>query len=328
MELTFPGASSTGVSALLWVAALAIALFSSEKLVQGLSGLGRRAGFSAGILGLLVALGADGPEITSALIALSQGAQQIGLGVVVGSNIYNLAGLLGFAAVLAGGIHSDRFRVVLDGGGNIALTLALVVLVEVSSLHAVVGVVLLLLLAIYVALTTVPRGRFPFAPPAAEAGSPESLPSLTMPRVVLTTIAAAAGIIVASDLLVQESIRLGPQLHIPTAAMATFILPIATSLPNTWAAVSLARKRLGRAAIAATFNSNSINAAIGAGIPSLFFAVHATTATRTIDVGWLLGMTTVAILLLLTRTRLARWEGGLLLGLYGLFVALRLTFFA
>ena len=57
-------------------------------------------------LGLVAALAADAPEITSAVTALTRGQASIGAGVVIGSNVFNLAALLGLAAVAAGGSHS------------------------------------------------------------------------------------------------------------------------------------------------------------------------------------------------------------------------------
>ena len=76
---------------------------------------GRRAGFSEAWLGLVAALAADAPEITSAVTALARGQASVGAGVVIGSNVFNLAALLGLAAVVAGRIAFHR-RVVLLGG--------------------------------------------------------------------------------------------------------------------------------------------------------------------------------------------------------------------
>ena len=56
---------------------------------------------SGGLIGLLTAVGADAPEISSALVALFTGARDVGMGVILGSNIFNLAALLGVSAVLA-----------------------------------------------------------------------------------------------------------------------------------------------------------------------------------------------------------------------------------
>jgi cation:H+ antiporter len=317
----------------LWTFALAVALFSSDRLVHHLAGLGALLRMSAGLLGLLVALGADGPEVTSALIALAQGHADIGLGVVIGSNIYNLAGLLGLSAILAGAIFTGRHRLSLDGATNLIMTVLLVSLVLLPSLHRLLGAFLLLALGLY--SVTEARMSSPESPSGrAERGSENDqevhagAAAVSSPnRLILYSVAAATGIIVGSYGLVSASIALGPAAGIPSSIIGTFILPVTTSLPNTWAAISLARRGLASATIATTFNSNSINAAVGTGLPSLFFSVHASHATRVIDMPWLLGMTVVALVLVATRGSLARWEGSLVLALYAAFVVVRLTLF-
>src|SRR2546430_16753303 len=92
-------------------------------MVRGLDRLGARLGLSGALLGLLTALGADTPEISSAVASLQARARDVGLGVVLGSNIFNLAALLGLSAVLAGRVSVRREGLVLDGGGGLLATL-------------------------------------------------------------------------------------------------------------------------------------------------------------------------------------------------------------
>src|SRR6266566_1062129 len=100
---------------LLFAAGVAVSLAASWLLVSRLERLGERAGFSEAWLGLVAALAADAPEITSAVTALARGQASVGAGVVIGSNVFNLAALLGLAALAAGRIAFHR-RVVLLGG--------------------------------------------------------------------------------------------------------------------------------------------------------------------------------------------------------------------
>ncbi len=73
------------------MAGLAITLAASELLARGLTRLGTKVGFSEGLLGLLAGLGADSPELSSAVIAIAAGAGSVGVGVVVGSNLWSPA---------------------------------------------------------------------------------------------------------------------------------------------------------------------------------------------------------------------------------------------
>jgi len=98
-----------------FLAGVVISLSTSYLLVTRLERLGERIGLSEGLLGVVAALAADAPEITSAVTALSTHQQKVGAGVIIGSNVFNLAALLGLGAVTAGGIALHR-RVVLLGG--------------------------------------------------------------------------------------------------------------------------------------------------------------------------------------------------------------------
>ena len=100
---------------LLFGAGVVASLAASWLLVSRLERLGERAGFSEAWLGLVAALAADAPEITSAVVALARGQASVGAGVVIGSNVFNLAALLGLAAVVAGWIGFHRRVVVLSG---------------------------------------------------------------------------------------------------------------------------------------------------------------------------------------------------------------------
>jgi cation:H+ antiporter len=292
-------------------------------------------GFSAGLVGFLVALGADGPEVTSALLAVSRGSADVGLGVVLGSNLYNLAGLLGLAAIVSGGVATRPYRVTLDGGTNAVLTVCAVGLVMVGvarvpfalvSIGVLTGYVILVSLGPQRVLHAVRRDRW------VERALPDETPEAparvgSWQGTVALAVVAAIFIVVGSDVLVQASLTLAPRFDVPASIEGTFVLAIATSLPNSWATVSLARRGHSAAAIAATFNSNSINVAIGAGLPSLFVGLRAGHATVVLDAPWLLLMTAVALILVSTRWTVTRVEGSVLVALYGVFVVVRLVVF-
>ena len=118
---------------LLFCVGVVASLAASWLLVSRLERLGERAGFSEAWLGLVAALAADAPEITSSVVALARGQATVGAGVVIGSNVFNLAALLGLAAVVAGWIGFHRRGVVLAGitavwvAGACLLTVAAVV---------------------------------------------------------------------------------------------------------------------------------------------------------------------------------------------------------
>ena len=57
------------------------------------------------MLGLLTALAAHAPEVSSAIAALVRGKHDVGVGVVLGSNVFNVAAMIGLSAILCGRIR-------------------------------------------------------------------------------------------------------------------------------------------------------------------------------------------------------------------------------
>src|SRR5437868_5614332 len=113
---------------------------SSIVLARELDRIGERLGFSEALLGILTALGADAPEIAAAVAAIVTGHKDTGVGVVVGSNVFNIAGLLGLSALLAGPVRIHAHGLVLTGG--VALLVAIIGgLVAMDVLPGAVGMV-------------------------------------------------------------------------------------------------------------------------------------------------------------------------------------------
>ena len=86
---------------LVFAGSLALALGASIVFARRLDRLGSRFGWPEAIVGLLTATAADAPELSSAVIAIAHGSGAVGVGVVVGSNLFNLAAMVGAVALVA-----------------------------------------------------------------------------------------------------------------------------------------------------------------------------------------------------------------------------------
>jgi cation:H+ antiporter len=75
----------------LFAASLAVSVAASFVLAAELDRVRARLGVTEGLLGILTALGADAPEIVTAVVAVLASKPTLGVGVVLGSNIFNLA---------------------------------------------------------------------------------------------------------------------------------------------------------------------------------------------------------------------------------------------
>ncbi len=102
-EVDIEAARSVGApKALVMIAAgLALMIFGAQLLVDAAVTLAERLGVSDAIIGLtLVALGTSLPELVTGVIAAVRGHADVGFGNIVGSNIYNILGILGVTAIV------------------------------------------------------------------------------------------------------------------------------------------------------------------------------------------------------------------------------------
>lgn len=85
-----------------WLGVGLVALVgSSWVLVWGAVGIAERLGWSELVIGLtVVAIGTSAPELASSLIAARKGANELALGNVIGSNLFNTLGVIGLAGVV------------------------------------------------------------------------------------------------------------------------------------------------------------------------------------------------------------------------------------
>lgn len=339
------------IAMVVFVGCLGIMLSATDRLARELDHLGVRLHFSDGLLGLLTALGADAPEIASAIVALQAGHHDIGLGVILGSNLFNLAALLGLGAVLAGRVSVKRASLVLDGGVGLlvtALTALLLLQLIPPLLCALLLAALLIPYVVALALSPTHFARLPIPSrwSARLAGAVRTLDreAAQDPRIGPVTPAAAsrplwvapvflipaAALIVGGSVgVVQSAVTLASAWSIPSPIVGTLLLAGLTSLPNAYAAARLARHGRAAALVSETFNSNTINLVVGVGLPTLVFGLSGSASNVTfdllVDLLALLVLTLLAVGWLARPGGLTRGGGAVIMGLYVLFVVIHIA---
>jgi len=93
---------------MIFIISFVFMVIASFILGSSLEKLSARLRLSGGLLGMILALDADAPEIASASVALLAKQYDVGIGVVLGSSIFNLAGLMGLSALVAGRLRVRR----------------------------------------------------------------------------------------------------------------------------------------------------------------------------------------------------------------------------
>jgi cation:H+ antiporter len=323
------------LAVLLFLFSLAVTLAAARLFARRLDRLGVRFGFPEALIGLLTAVAADGPELSSALFALAKGAHDVGVGVLVGSNGFNLVAMIGLSALLAGKVRAPREVALLEGlVGVIVTVVAAALLLRWLSPGAAAGCSALVLLPYLTLVIAGPRlidrlSERPRSPASRLARALHEHPGPERPSTsstdpthhLLTLIAIDLALIVAgSAAMVQAALTLAGDWHVSHTVLGVLILGPLTSLPNAATAVRLGLAGRGAALIGETFNSNTINLGAGVIAPSLFVSLTAIATLDKLQLAWLLATTLITLALLSGPQGMGRRGAALLLCLYFAFV--------
>ena len=333
------------VPTLIFGAGLVVALRAAAWFTRLLKDLGDHWDFSPGLLSFLSALGANIPNYAASVVAFASGHAPVGLGIIVGSNVYNLAVILGLVTFVAPGGRGfalaplemrDARRVAwLAAAMGVTTWLSvglftspvpwpMPLLPQAASLVSLLTVGLFVGLLVH-ALQRVPHSvalRQPPAPtlnPDAISLSTSQLAPSAAPTIVGCVFAltlALAGVII----MVQAGQVVGGEVQLPPAILSLVVLAVATSLPNTAVAYQLARTARAEASVEEILSSNGINLALGGALPALVWGVRiADPSLLRVDLPLLSGLG-LAVAALMHARGIPRVVGAGLLGLYALWV--------
>jgi cation:H+ antiporter len=317
---------SIPVALLLLAGSFAVTVTSSIVLARELDRIGERLGFSEALLGIVTAVGADAPEIASAVAAVVAGHEDTGVGVVVGSNVFNLAALLGVSALVAGPVRIHRHGLFLNGG--VAVLVAILgLLVATNIVPGAVGLVLaVIVLAPYITLSALhERARLRLPGPLREAvaeeqrdarrdefsGPATNLDALTVIPALAAVVGGAYGMVVAAQ-------SVGERWDVSDVILGAIVLAALTSIPNLIAAVRLASHGRGAACVSEALNSNNANILVGLCVPATILGFGSSSGVENFAALWMVGMTIAAVALGFGGG-LTRREGAAIVGLYAVF---------
>ena len=323
----------TALAIPVFVASLAVTLAAAAFFARTLDRLGVKIGLPEALLGLLTAIAADGPEITSAIVALVKGASGVSLGVVLGSNIFNLAAMLGLTALIAGRIRLRREALAVEGTVGLLVTvIAGGVILDVVPAAAAVLLLACVLLPYLLLLARGPQiaRRLPL-PEKVDRGLARALgerehwghheraDEAAVWKLVAVMAPAVALVVLGSTGMVETAITLSDRWSVPRSLTGVLVLAPLTSIPNAFTAARLGLAHRGGALVSETLNSNTINLVAGVVVPALFVTVVALSGEVKFDLAWLIAMTATSLALLSRRSGLGRFGGAFLIGLFVVF---------
>ncbi len=299
-----------------FLAGLLLLVLGGHALVGGASALAARLGVSPLVVGLtVVAWGTSAPELAVSLGAALRGQGDIALGNVVGSNIFNILGVLGLSALVAP-LAVSRRLVRLDVPILIALSAAVYVFGLDGRVSTVEGALLVAAGAAYTVFAVrTSRGEAPPVP------APPGAPALAggAARVV----AGLALLALGAHWLVESAVALARGLGISELVIGLTIVAAGTSLPEVAASVVAAWRGERDIAVGNAVGSNIFNILSVLGLTAAVSraGVPVAPAALAFDIPVMVAVAVACLPLFFTGLRIGRGEGALLVGYYAAYVA-------
>jgi len=276
------------------------------------------------IIGLtIVALGTSAPELAVSTTAAIQGSNEIALSNVVGSNIFNLLCVLGACAVIHA-VPVDKIVRKRDFPISIAaacfvLATVLVTASRVNGFSEVrmnadagvigrlAGLILLTAFLVYIGILVYNARKHP-----AKEEEGENKPVW---KCLLFIVIGLALIVGGGQAVVNSAKAIALAAGMTETLVGLTIVAVGTSLPELVTSVTAARKGETAMAVGNAVGSNIFNLMLILGISTLIHPITVNWAS-VFDLGILIVISIITILFSISKSRINRWEGLVMLSLY------------
>jgi cation:H+ antiporter len=300
-----------------FIGGLGLLYVGGEILVSSAAALGKRLHMSPLVAGLtIVAFATSAPELAISVSAATNDLPGLAIGNVIGSNICNIALILGVVTILKPA--PVRQTLVRRDVLVMSITTLLVPgLLLDGGLSRVEGGLLVLGIVSYVVLT-VWHAR---ATRSQRTPDENVVPFLTE-NVALNALLTVVGVVVlvtGSRLFVEASVAIAALIGVPTAVVGLSAAALGSSLPELTASIIAARHGQPEMAAGNLIGSNIFNLLLILGATSLVRPLVMRSVTP-IDLGAMIVITGLALALMLTRARLQRKEGLVLVSVYCIYM--------
>lgn len=306
------------LSVLAVLGGIALLIWSADRFVDGAAGTARHFGVAPLLIGMLiVGFGTSAPEILVSSLAAWQGNPGLGLGNAFGSNITNIALILGVTALLAPiAVQSRIIRRELPV--LLGVTVLAAALAYDGAYSALDAAVLLLTFAVltgwtvYEALTV--RGDA-----LGQEASEEFGPTASLGANLLWLLVGLALLILSSRILVWGAVNIAQALGVSDLIVGLTVVAVGTSLPELASSISAVRKGEHDIALGNVIGSNLFNGLVVVGLAVAIEPTAVPPELLSRDLPVVIGLTLALLIMAYGfrgQGRINRAEGGLLLAAY------------
>lgn len=267
------------LSILAVVIGLVVLVWSADRFVDGAVGVAQFLGMSTFLIGMLVVgFGTSAPEMVVSILSALNDTPQLALGNAYGSNIANIALILGAIAVIAPVVVKKQ-AMSRDIPILMFMTAMTIFLLKDGNVSFVDGIVLLVA---FVALTLFniwlelkDKRKREKAENDENAISAESSAKVSIVKSLLWLLAGLALLIVSSRLLVWGAVNIAQALGVSDLLIGLTIVAIGTSLPELASSIAAARRGENDLAVGNVIGSNLFNTLVVVGIAAVIAPINA-----------------------------------------------------
>ena len=298
---------------LILIVGFIVLIKGADIFVDGAKSIAGNFKVSKMLIGLtIVAFGTSAPEFAVSVKSLLSGRGDIVLGNVIGSNILNIALILGVSSlfhsltVKSNTVKKEIPFVLLFTCAFSALMLdSLFDQGEVNAFLRGDGVVLLMFFAVFVYyLISMARNKI---------DDDQDEKYLPMVKAFVFTVGGIVAIIFGSNFVVESASHIAAELGVSEKMISLTIIALGTSLPELVTSVAATRKGEYDIAIGNVVGSNIFNIGMVIGVPVTFFGAIRTITFNYIDIAVMIAVVIFLFLFALKDYKITRREGLILL---------------
>lgn len=296
---------------------LTLLFLGGEGLVRGSSSLAIKIGISPLVVGLtVVAFGTSSPELLVSLKAAIMGNSNIAIGNVVGSNIANIALIIGIAAIIRPlQVNANVIRREIPI--MIIVTVLLIIFLSNEVLGFWEGLIFILLLVVYTTLSILLSLK---ENKEIENEFNEGIKTkLSTPVAILFIVFGLASLFYGADLFLKGAIALAKIFNVSDAVIGLTVVAVGTSLPELFTSIVASIKNESDIAVGNAVGSNIFNILSILGITALFININSSGINFT-DLLIMLSAAVVLLPLAYSNFRVSRSEGIMLVVCYLIYI--------
>jgi len=304
----------------LLLSGLFILILGGDFLVRGASSIALGLRISPMVVGLtIVAFGTSTPELLISIKAALSGSPDLTMGNVVGSNICNLALVLGVTALISP-IYVASDSVKIDWPVTMASSILLFLIAREGFINIYEGVIFIFLLILYLIFLIVKSRKENQRMEELESLASESLGHKTdfkaLSKDIGFMILGCIGLYFGAEWFVGGAKTIALNLGVSERVIGITVLALGTSLPELTTAIIASLKKQTDLALGNLLGSNIFNILSILGITSIITEIQVNDLIVNEDMIWMMGITLLILPFMVTGRHLQRWEGAVLVVIY------------